>query len=565
VSIPLAVPENIIDTSGVAPRIEKMLPAGVRHRQLRASTLLLGIQLTLADDRPAHLTRVHQALTALPAGDQARPGVAEERKAGPHQLTCRQAGRTSGLMADALAKEHPGGTPSDDLAGVCDDLLEASIPAAHKDASSSLAADRAGVESWSRPPRHGSTGCAAPEAHWGHRNSNLPGPRGEMLSGLHLPAATMAREENGPAVPGPARPMTLCSCALDPVRALTAVLPRMPAAGIPPGGIPDDSGYACHDAGAWAVLLRAAGAQLTQDLHPLTADPRAPATAPSPPRGTCTARPRPGRCWNPGRCPPPPPRTKPPRTTSRPPGQPATSPARSPLITLTATTASSAPPSRGRSAARSAPDSMTPDRGRPEILTPPGHPPACRAQHAITVPPAAAAKTRQEHHCPSAAHQRSCARRTSSGQTFSTIKDPAATTIARGWCQLTGLTPPALWTACLPAVRNQRILSASGPPGAERPPGRHRAPAQNPQAPPPDPRQPRRRPAITAAACPRDTSGSASPHTPGTTTQVPRAQNQAGQAAPGPRRLTYNIILGPAVPARPAAGNVRPKREHGPW
>jgi hypothetical protein len=53
VSIPLAVLEDIVDASCVAPRIEALLPAGVRHRQLRVRTLILGMQLTLADRRPA--------------------------------------------------------------------------------------------------------------------------------------------------------------------------------------------------------------------------------------------------------------------------------------------------------------------------------------------------------------------------------------------------------------------------------------------------------------------------------------------------------------------------------
>jgi hypothetical protein len=61
---------------------------------------------------------------------------------------------------------------------------------------------------------------------------------------------------------------------------------------------------------------------------------------------------------------------------------------------------------------------------------------------------------------PSPAHRRSYARRTGSERTFATLKDPATTTIARGWCRLTGLAPLALWLACLLAVRNQRILSA---------------------------------------------------------------------------------------------------------
>ena len=68
--IPLAVLEDIIDASGAAPPIEALLPAGVRHRQLTVRTLLPGMMLALADDRPAHLTRVHQALTALPEADQ---------------------------------------------------------------------------------------------------------------------------------------------------------------------------------------------------------------------------------------------------------------------------------------------------------------------------------------------------------------------------------------------------------------------------------------------------------------------------------------------------------------
>ena len=41
-SIPLATLEEIIDASGIAGRIEALLPIGVRHRQLRVRTLLAG-------------------------------------------------------------------------------------------------------------------------------------------------------------------------------------------------------------------------------------------------------------------------------------------------------------------------------------------------------------------------------------------------------------------------------------------------------------------------------------------------------------------------------------------
>ena len=103
---------------------------------------------------------------------------------------------------------------------------------------------------------------------------------------------------------------------------------------------------------------------------------------------------------------------------------------------------------------------MTLNRQRPEILTPPGHPPACRHQQTITVPPQTCAKTAQKHDYPSPAHRKSYARRTGAERTFSTAKDPASNNIARGWTRLMGLAPLMLWPACLLAVRNQRILTA---------------------------------------------------------------------------------------------------------
>src|SRR6516165_10314695 len=153
--MPLAVAEEIIDASGVAPQIEAMLPTGVRHRQLRVRTLLAGMMLSQADQRPAHLTRVRDALTALPEPDQVRLGVIEDWKAGPHQLTYRQTERTFGLVTDALAKDVPDGLPPDTLTGICGDLLEASIPDQFKHAGTALAVDWTDVETFTRPPPRG--------------------------------------------------------------------------------------------------------------------------------------------------------------------------------------------------------------------------------------------------------------------------------------------------------------------------------------------------------------------------------------------------------------------------
>ncbi len=291
----LAAFEEIIDASGAAPRIEAMLPIGVRPRQLSVRTLLAGMCLTQGDHRPAHLTRVHQALTSIPEDEQRRPGVTADWKHGPHQLTYRQTEYTFGLVADALGKDEPDGLPSPELQAVCDQLLEASVPDKFTGASTSLAVDWTDMESFSRPPPHGTSDCAGPEAWWGHRKNNLLRSQDELYWGYYLSAGVMMPEENGPAVPELARRATVSSPRHDPVRAFVPVLTALPGQGIPLGDILDDSGYAHRDADAWALPLRAAGAALVQDLHPQTAAPRAPTTAPSSPTATSTARAHPSR------------------------------------------------------------------------------------------------------------------------------------------------------------------------------------------------------------------------------------------------------------------------------
>jgi hypothetical protein len=105
-----------------------MLPAGVRARQLKVRTLLTGMCLAQAGHRPAHLTRVRQALVSLPEDDQRRLGVLADSKHGPHQLTYRQIEYTFGLVTGALAADKPDGQPPQALQAACDDLLEASVP-----------------------------------------------------------------------------------------------------------------------------------------------------------------------------------------------------------------------------------------------------------------------------------------------------------------------------------------------------------------------------------------------------------------------------------------------------
>jgi hypothetical protein len=64
--IPPTALEEVTGASGVAPRIEAMLPAGVRPRQLSVRTLLAGMCLTQARQ---HLTgrRLDRPGNLLPA------------------------------------------------------------------------------------------------------------------------------------------------------------------------------------------------------------------------------------------------------------------------------------------------------------------------------------------------------------------------------------------------------------------------------------------------------------------------------------------------------------------
>jgi hypothetical protein len=455
-----AVFEEIIDASGAAPRIEAMLPIGVRTRQLSIRTLLAGMMIILADGRPAHLTRVHQALTGLSEEDQRRLGVLADWNNGPHLLTYRQTEYTFGLVTGALAQDSPDGLAPGPLQRICDDLLEASVPGEFKDASTSLAADWTDLETFSRPPPHGTRDCADPEASWGHRKNNLLRSQDELFYGYYLSAAIMMPDENGPAVPELARRATLSSCRNDPVRAFAPVLTAMPATGIPLGDILDDSGYAHRDASAWALPLRAAGAQLVQDLHPGDRGPKGTHQGAIISNGNlyCPQAPRALLDLGPLA-----------RTTTLGQAQDhdrkTAELARYKLGRLTADDQDGyhrvqCPAAMGKIRCPLRPSSMTLDRGRPEILTPPQHPPACCTQQTLTIPPEVNAKTAQKHDYPSAAHRRSYARRTGAERGFATAKDPASNDISRGWCRLMGLTPLLLFTTTLLITRNQRILTA---------------------------------------------------------------------------------------------------------
>jgi hypothetical protein len=458
--IGLPVLEGVIGASGTAPRIEALLPTGARPRQLSVRTLLLGMMLAAADGRPAHLTRVHQALVMLPEGEQRRLGVLADWKHGPHRLTYRQAEYTFSLVAAALGKDEPDGLPSPQLQRACDDLLEASIPEQFKDASASLAVDWSDLESFSRPPPHGTSDCADPEASWGHRKNNLRHDEDELFYGYYESDATMVPGEHGPPVPELTRRMSLSSCRHDPVPAFTPVLTAMPAAGIQLGDVLADSGYSHRVPASWATPLRQAGADLVQDLHPHDRGPKGTHHGALIANGSlyCPATPRPLLELAPLS------RAATPEQAAAHDAKAAEA-ARYKLGRHTADDPDgyhrvTCPAVAGKIRCPLRPASMTLDRGRPEILTPPRDPQACCTQQAITVPADVNEKTRQKHDYPGPAWRRSYARRTGAERLYATTKNPASNDTSRGWCRLMGLTPLMLFTATLLAVRNQRILHA---------------------------------------------------------------------------------------------------------
>ena len=452
--------ETVLDATGVGPFIERLLPTGGRPRQLPVRTLLLGMMLALVDHRPAHLTRVHRALVALPEPDRFRLRVIVPWRGGPHVLTYRQTERTFALVVKALARDDPNGTPSDDLTAIVDVMTEASIPERFKSATEAVAVDWSDMESFARGPLVTGGRTADAEASWGHRRGNGPGQKDESFFGYFLQAATMVREEDGPPVPELARRISVTSCDHDPPQVFVGVLERMATSGVAVGDVLADSGYAHRRPEHWAVPLRRIGASLVQDLHPHDRGPKGTYFGATISNGNlyCPATPAALLAIGPLA------RDATADQTKDHDAQTAEL-ARYKLGAITACDTDGyrrvgCPALQGklRCPLRVATLSLSTDH--PEVLSPPESPPPCCCQRTITVAPEVHAKTAQKHDYPSKAHRKSYTRRTSAERTFSTAKDPATNDIDHGWCRVMGTTAVTLFVACLFVVRNDRVVRA---------------------------------------------------------------------------------------------------------
>ena len=452
--------EQIVDASRIAPRIEALLPVGARRRQLSVRTLLLGMLLVACEGRPAHLSRVREALLALPEAEQRRLGVIAEWRDGLHLLTYRQVERTFSLVARALAKDEPDGEPSEALAEILDALLEASVEICGEPETNSYAVDWTDLETFSCPPPKGGGRCADPEASWGHRRGNSPGERDEAFFGYYLQVITAVGEERGPAVAELVRRIQIGSCDVDPPPALVGVLERMVKSGIELGDLLADSGYAHRVAEAWALPVRRLGARLVQDLHPHDRGPKGTHMGAMVANGALYCPATPAALLELG-----------PLARGADEDETAAHDAKaaelarhklSPIADYDADGYHrvGCPAARGKLRCPLRPKSMQLGHTRPEVISPPEHPPTCCSQRTITVPASVNAKTAQKHDYPSAEHRRSYARRSAAERAYATVKDPAANDISKGWCRLTGLAPIALFAASVFAARNLRVADA---------------------------------------------------------------------------------------------------------
>ncbi len=292
----------------MAAQIERLLPVGVRPRQLTTRTLLIGMTLAMLTGRAALLRAIHTTLLELPTAEKQRLGVLARWRDGEHQLSYRQLEYTYRLICRTLAKEQPDGSPSPTLAEILDQLLEASVQVLGEPSSRSYAVDWTAQETWARPPRtrvrdarhqqpltseqtpDHTPAPAQPDDHeqeqeqeqresadreagFGHRTTNHPS-QNEIFFGYYLQALTTVTDEHGPQVPELVRRIHLASPQHDPPAAIVPVIKRMHDHGIPIGDLLADSGYSYRVAQDWALPIRTLGIELIVDLHPNDRGPK---------------------------------------------------------------------------------------------------------------------------------------------------------------------------------------------------------------------------------------------------------------------------------------------------
>jgi len=152
---------------------------------------------------------------------------------------------------------------------VGDALVEASVPATYKSASSALAVDWTDHETWSRPRSAEDPEPANdPDASFGHAKRNAPGAKDYLFFGYYAGVATMVGDERGARVPELVRRIAVHAPRIDPAGVMAKTLLRLRDSGVALGDVLADCGYSGRQPATFAAPLRGAGAALVMDLHP---------------------------------------------------------------------------------------------------------------------------------------------------------------------------------------------------------------------------------------------------------------------------------------------------------
>ena len=465
--------------------LEDHMPSGGRPRQLRVSTVLLAMAFCIDEGRPAHLMAGWRTLCDLTGATRLRLGAALTRTGTLADLTYRQFSHAWAQMAiavdaapvpsfrgvaeedraahlDAVRRDVDAEAANERLEEVLDALVEASVPERYKAASRSLAVDWTDHETWSRPRGKDDPQPAAdPTAAWGHAKRNAPGAKDHLFFGYYAQVATMVADERGEAVPELVRRIAFASPRTDPPAVMATTLVRAYNAGVAPGDVLADCGYSNRDPETFASALERSGASLVVDLHPTDRGPRGTHKGAIVSNGNCYCPATPKALLDLG------PLARQASAAETAAHDEATRElSRYKLGRVSSddqdgTHRVMCPAAMGKCRCALRPTSMALDYERPEVVSPPEHPPTCCAQKTISVPVSIDTKRRQKHDYPSRAHRLSYNRRTASERTFSWIQDPATGAVRRGWSRLFGRAPNALLYALVVVVRNVRLVLAA--------------------------------------------------------------------------------------------------------
>jgi hypothetical protein len=215
----VAKAEMWIDQSGVADRVETLLPRGPRARVLPVRSLFVLLWLTAYTQRSGFLVGCLDVWQQLPHEDQRRLVPPEDGRP-PRQITYRLIERTFGAVAHCLDPEPMATTrgdrsqrwsnfqdrPSDAVDRhrlrdeVCNALILASVPTQYR-THRAHALDWTDISTWARP-RRGPQESADQTADWGVRTPTEATSEKKLpFFGYYMQAISMTREEGGLPVP----------------------------------------------------------------------------------------------------------------------------------------------------------------------------------------------------------------------------------------------------------------------------------------------------------------------------------------------------------------------------